>query len=94
MPDDKQGASATNSPPLEIPPPAETGGFVARELSRIAVRLRELGIPSAQYEQLYAAQQALAWALEPMGFGTPYDVIVGTRGGSADCSAHIHPQSS
>ncbi len=52
--------------------------FVARELDRITGRLRQPDIPADQYERLYAAQQALSWALEPEGFRSPYDAIVGT----------------
>jgi hypothetical protein len=37
--------------------------FVTRELDRIAARLREPGVPANEYERLYAAQQALSWAL-------------------------------
>ena len=56
--------------------------FIARELDRISARLRQPEIPAAEYEKLYAAQQALSWAIEPNGFRSPYDSIVDTRGGS------------
>lgn len=50
-------------------------GFVQRELERIELALRQAQTESA-YCQLYAAQQALSWALEPTGFKAPYDTIV------------------
>jgi len=57
--------------------------FIKRELDRISVALSDPCAPD--YEQLYAAQQALAWALEPTGYKSPYDAIRGTREDSADC---------
>ena len=36
--------------------------------------------PDREYEKLYAAQQALSWALDPTGFKAPYDVITGITG--------------
>jgi hypothetical protein len=39
-------------------------GFIERELRRIS------------YRQLYAAQQALVWALDPDGFRAPYETIL------------------
>jgi len=59
--------------------------FIRRELDRISTALAERG--SSDYEQLYAAQQALSWALEPTGYKSPYDAIKGTPGDSADCPA-------
>jgi hypothetical protein len=73
-------------------------GFVSRELARLEAALRE---PQTEerYCQLYAAQQALAWATEPVGFATPYETILrgriqpltGTLEGSEDCSAEARP---
>lgn len=45
-------------------------GFVQRELDKIAVALRADGVAPECYGRLYAAQQALSWALEPSGFKT------------------------
>jgi hypothetical protein len=59
-------------------------GFVERELEKISVALREPR-SAEQYAQLYAAQQALSWALEPEGFKKPYDTITGTPEGSGGC---------
>jgi hypothetical protein len=49
--------------------------FIARELERVSNRLRQLPLDSLEYEKAYAAQQALAWALEPEGFRSPYDTL-------------------
>lgn len=48
--------------------------FIQRELDRIAEELRKN--PNGEhYAELYAAQQALSWALEPGGFRGPYAMI-------------------
>ena len=60
-------------------------GFVQRELDRIAVALREAPSPEC-YARLYAAQQALSWALEPTGFKSPYDAITGHSGSASRLS--------
>lgn len=49
-------------------------GFVQRELQRLAAALREPQ-PAERYCQLYAAQQALSWALEPGGYASPSETI-------------------
>ena len=56
--------------------PAENGkiGFVSRELDRIAAALREPQ-PPKRYVELYAAQQALSWSLDPEHFSAPLDTI-------------------
>ena len=68
-----------------------------RELDRIAVELRN-PIPDDRYTQLYAAQQALAWAKFPEGSMSPYEAIMNgkvqplihdTHEGSEDCSAAL-----
>lgn len=65
-------------------------GFIERELERIseAVRARQAEQSDTdEYRQLYAAQQALSWALEPIGFRAPYDTILaGTPAETANCS--------
>ena len=48
--------------------------FIQREINRIRVELAD-GVEGK--EQLYAAQQALCWALEPSGVKSPYDMIMG-----------------
>ena len=67
------------------------------ELDRIAVDLRN-PIPDDRYTNLYAAQQALAWAVDPDGTMPPYEAIMNgkvqplindTLEGSEDCSAAL-----
>ena len=67
--------------------------YIQRELDRISTLLRETPTQDNR-EQLYAAQQALSWALEPTGFKAPFDMIMGTLEGSKDCPADIHPPQS
>jgi hypothetical protein len=67
--------------------------FIQRELDRISVALREPR-SAEQYAQLYAAQQALSWALEPEGFKAPYDTISGTREAPEDYLANTRPVAS
>lgn len=65
--------------------------FIARELDRIREKLLELK-SGEKYDQLYAAQQALAWALDPEAANSPYKTIMrGTQEGPEDCPASIHP---
>ena len=66
---------------------------VRAELHRIAVALRDGQRPEC-YRELYAAQQALCWALEPNGAAPPFDVIMGIHEPTTDCSDVPHPQSS
>lgn len=48
--------------------------FIHRELDRINNVI--LGpISPDRYRELYVAQQALSWALDPSGYAAPYDVI-------------------
>jgi hypothetical protein len=68
-------------------------GFIERELDRISAALREPR-PADEYNQLYAAQQALSWAQEPTGFRAPYATITGTEAGSEDCPASCYQASS
>ena len=72
-------------------------GFVQRELEHIERDLREPQ-SSERYCQLYAAQQALSWVLEPSGFASPYETIISDRvrplrdtpASLEDCSAPPH----
>jgi hypothetical protein len=52
----------------------ERASFIARELRGIEVALRAEVQPD-RYQQLYAAQQALAWALDPEAVSSPSRVI-------------------
>lgn len=64
--------------------------FMQRELDRITEALRE---PSngERHAELYAAQQALSWALEPIGFKAPFVAIMGTQEGLEGYLEHTHP---
>ena len=65
---------------------------IQQELEKITTALREPH--SSEYDQLYAAQQALSWAIEPGGFKSPYNMITGTPADSEGYSAPSHlPQS-
>ena len=59
--------------------------FIERELDRITKALHERHEEDDIYRQLYAAQQALSWALEPEGVKAPYSTIMGTPEATADC---------
>lgn len=45
------------------------------ELQKIAAELRASPSPD-RYTQLYAAQQALGWAVSPEGFAPPYETVM------------------
>ncbi len=64
-------------------------GFIERELERIQSAIGNPG--DANFERMFAAQQALAWALEPTGFKSPFCSITGSPEASAGCSAGIRP---
>jgi hypothetical protein len=64
--------------------------FVQRELDRIRVALVEGPRSDDERRQLYAAQQALSWALEPIGFKAPYATITGTPEEPEDCLENTH----
>ena len=63
--------------------------FVQRELDKISAALRD---PSAAevHDKLYAAQQALSWALEPGAFKPPYQTVMGIPGDSEGYSRPVH----
>lgn len=68
-------------------------GFVQRELRRIEAALRAEE-HAERRQELYAAQQALSWALEPNILRSPVDMLTGIPATTADCSGVPHPQSS
>jgi hypothetical protein len=47
-----------------------------------------------QHNELFAARQALSWAINPNAFASPYGVIMGTREDSAGCLVEPRPPSS
>jgi hypothetical protein len=75
---------------------------IASELARIEGALRDPQTDD-RYCQLYAAQQALAWALNPGVMAAPYATIqrglvrpplTCTQGGSKGCPLDSHPAQS
>jgi hypothetical protein len=68
--------------------------FVQRELDRIGTALQQPQSDN-RYAELYAAQQALKWAIEPADFKSPYDMLVtSTPEDSEGCQAENgHSQS-
>lgn len=64
--------------------------YIQREIDKINQALRE-GPDASLYEKLYAAQQALAWVLEPRGISAPFAAITGIPAGSEDCSSPRYP---
>lgn len=50
--------------------------FIQRELDNIRLALSTYEMGSDKYLELYAAQQALSWAMEPTGFNSPLKTIV------------------
>lgn len=68
--------------------------FVSRELEKLS-RALQSEPQGNHYEKLYAAQQALSWAMEPQGFKAPTVMIMDTQQGLEDClEYHDLPQSS
>jgi len=64
--------------------------FIEHELSRIHHALTSDERPEG-YDQLYAAQQALAWTLDPATFTAPSQMLViDIREGSAGCREEIY----
>jgi hypothetical protein len=55
-----------------------TTGFIARELERLGKALREPQ-PPERYVQLYAAQQALCWAVDPECYAAPTVTVTEDR---------------
>lgn len=64
--------------------------FIQRELNRIREQLKK-GENFPEYDNLYAAQQALSWAIEPDGYKPPYDLVMSTQASSKGCLSFGHP---
>jgi hypothetical protein len=60
--------------------------FIQREIDRIRAEL----VTAPANKELYAAQQALEWVLEPSGIKSPYAMITGTQEGSEGYSVLCH----
>lgn len=65
--------------------------FVKRELDRLHSEILKTDENTPAYAQLYAAQQALEWALEPTGAKSPYDMIMGIPAKTGDCLSEPRP---
>jgi hypothetical protein len=65
--------------------------FIAREIERIHAAILS---GSNHRKELYAAQQALEWALEPDGIRSPYRMITGIPEGPEGCPSGLNPASS
>lgn len=67
--------------------------FLQREFTRLNEALRDESL-SEKKELLYAAQQAIAWALDPLAYRSPFRFITGSSASSEDCLACLgQPQS-
>lgn len=64
-------------------------GFVSRELERLS-RALDGSVGNPRYPELYAAQQALAWALEPASAIAPYTYLTDMAAAAEGCSAVCH----
>jgi len=63
---------------------------VQAEIRRLETRL--FGQPDPfHHAGLYAARQALVWALHPEAFASPLATVLGTSEGSGDCSGDSYP---
>ena len=70
--------------------PQESQEIIEAELARIEARLAAYPAPF-EHAGLFAAQQALQWAMKPEAFASPYDAVTGRRPGSEDCLAGSCP---
>lgn len=73
--------------------------YIENELLRCKSELQKAS--GEQYSFLYAIQQALEWALDPMSCATPVDTVLNGKVVTKDiqedlvgCSAALHPQPS
>jgi len=64
--------------------------FVDREQKRLGAAIVDPSNAGVR-DWLYAAQQGLAWALEPNGIKSPYDMIMGIPGEPGDCPGEPRP---
>lgn len=56
--------------------------FISRELGKPGRALREAS--GEEYERIYAAQQALSWALDPEAYKSPVVMLTGIQEEKAD----------
>ena len=57
--------------------------LVQRELDRIGAALTQSD-PVPRYDELYAAQQAVMWALDPETYKAPFDLLAPVSGTPED----------
>lgn len=65
--------------------------FIQREIDDIRAALV---VGSNRHDELYAAQQALEWVLEPSGVRSPFRLIMGNEAERVDCLALRRPPQS
>ena len=70
-----------------------TGQEIAFEYERLNSAIND-GSYREQHNKLYAARQALGWALNPKAAASPYDTIMGNWEVSKDCPVECHPPQS
>ena len=70
-----------------------TGQRVLEERDRLTAAIDD-GSYREQHNKLYAARQALCWALNPESARSPYLTIMGTQAGPEDCLAEPCPPGS
>lgn len=63
-------------------------GLIQREIDRLRSAMMT---GTGNRDELYAAQQALEWVLEPGDIRSPYVFITGTEEGSEGCLPQIRP---
>jgi hypothetical protein len=76
-----------NSPTIDI------AYRISGELQRLTDAI-DLGTYREQHNRLYAARQALCWALDPEVAASPFASIMGNRAVQADCPGEHRPQQS
>jgi hypothetical protein len=54
--------------------------FIQRELDKLETELLKTPIDGTLYAQIYAARQALSWAMDPNGFASPFAMLLDKRG--------------
>jgi hypothetical protein len=64
---------------------------IEKERDRIQAALLDSDTTSQQYNNLYAAQQALAWAENPKVAKSPYCLVMDTQADSEGCWGDPRP---
>lgn len=68
---------------------AVTGQQIEEECQRLTDAIDD-GSYREQHNGLYAARQALLWAMNPESAASPYGVIMGIQEGLRDCQVEPH----